>query len=171
MGDRFSERWSTFPQRVYETLIVLYPRQKREENGEEMRRDHRESYEDARAEGVFEMLGFWRRELWSNFVGAVEERLEHGQGRQLVMVGLSLALAFLAYLYSRLSLATGVLSFAVFGLRVYIQSSSPTGWLAEAQIPLYAADVLQGLIYVGVAWFAMRFARSVYAETLEAEAA
>lgn len=82
------------------------------------------------------------------------------------MLGLSLALAGLAILYSGFALGAGLLSFAIVGIDVHGQLAASASVWEQAQLPVYVANVVPALLFTIVAWGSRRFARSMYNEVI-----
>ena len=107
------QRTYSFSERVYGTLLRAYPRQHREDFGDEMTSCCTEFCRDARRDGIVALVWLWTSVLLPELLrGAARERCEQGVGvlrmvavpRRLVGLG-----SFGAILTGLVSLASGIL--------------------------------------------------------------
>lgn len=153
-------------ERLQEIAFALYSDQLRKQCGEEMKEDYRRRYADAKTDGIPGIVRLWCRELWPDLREACNDRAECGEHRQLAMLGLSLALAGLAILYSGFALGAGLLSFALVGIDVHGQLAASANVWEQAQLPVYVANIVPALLFTIVAWGSRRFARNMYNEVI-----
>lgn len=156
-------------ERMHEVLVALHSDQVSKQFQQDIREGYQESYEEAKTEGVLGVLRLWGQDFRKDIETVCKDRVHRGQGRQLMLLFMLLALVGIICLYGSLALLTGLLCFVLFGFDLHEQITSSASVLGYAQVPIYAADILSALLFTGVAWGAWLFAKKTYKVTFAVE--